>query len=214
MPEPLTLLSDDERLFMQEIEKLAQQRLAPAVAEMDEKEEFRPDLLRSFFELGLMGIEIPTQFGGAGGTFFMALLAIETLSRTDAAAGVIVDVQNTLVNNVFHRWGTSEQQQTFYPRLATEAIGCYCLTEPASGSDAFALQCKADAGRQRITFSMARKSSSPMLAKLRSLLSLPTSISAAATVALLPSSSRRARQVLLSAKKKPSLAFVHLRLTR
>ena len=98
-----------------------------------------------FFELGLMGIEIPTQFGGAGGTFFMALLAIEALSRVDPAAGVIVDVQNTLVNNVFHRWGTAEQQQAFYPRLAAEAIGCYCLTEPASGSDAFALQCKAEA---------------------------------------------------------------------
>lgn len=145
MSEPLTTLSDDEQLFVQEVEKLAQQRLAPAVAEMDEREEFRPELLRSFFELGLMGIEIPTQFGGAGGTFFMALLAIEALSRTDASAGVIVDVQNTLVNNVFHRWGTPEQQQSYYPRLATEAIGCYCLTEPASGSDAFALQCKAEA---------------------------------------------------------------------
>ena len=145
MPEPLTLLSNDEQLFMQEVDKLAQQRLAPAVAAMDEQEEFRADLLRSFFELGLMGIEIPTQFGGAGGTFFMALLAIEALSRVDPAAGVIVDVQNTLVNNVFHRWGTAEQQQAFYPRLAAEAIGCYCLTEPASGSDAFALQCKAAA---------------------------------------------------------------------
>ena len=143
--EPLTVLSDNEQLFRQEVEKLAQQRLAPAVAEMDEQEQFRSDLLRSFFELGLMGIEIPTQFGGAGGTFFMALLAIETLSRTDAAAGVIVDVQNTLVNNIFQRWGTPEQQQTFYPRLATEAIGCYCLTEAASGSDAFALQCRATA---------------------------------------------------------------------
>ena len=145
MVEPLTVLSEDEQLFAQEVEKLARERLAPAVAEMDEQEQFRPDLLRSFFELGLMGIEIPTQFGGAGGSFFMALLAIETLSRTDAAAGVIVDVQNTLVNNVFHRWGTPEQQQSFYPRLATEAIGCYCLTEPASGSDAFALQCRATA---------------------------------------------------------------------
>lgn len=145
MPEPLTQLSDAERLFVQEVDKFAQQRLAPAVAEMDTREEFRPELLRSFFELGLMGIEIPTQFGGAGGTFFMALLAIEALSRTDAAAGVIVDVQNTLVNNVFHRWGTLEQQQSFYPRLATEAIGCYCLTEAESGSDAFALRCSATA---------------------------------------------------------------------
>lgn len=145
MPEPLTQLSDAERLFVQEVERFAQQRLAPAVAEMDAQEEFRPELLRSFFELGLMGIEIPTQFGGAGGTFFMALLAIEALSRTDAAAGVIVDVQNTLVNNVFHRWGTREQQQSFYPRLATEAIGCYCLTEAESGSDAFALRCSATA---------------------------------------------------------------------
>ncbi len=145
MAEPLTVLSDDEQLFRREVTKLAQQRLAPAVAAMDEQEQFRPDLLRSFFELGLMGIEIPTKFGGAGGTFFMALLAIEALSCTDAAAGVIVDVQNTLVNNVFQRWGTPEQQQTFYPRLATEAIGCYCLTEPVSGSDAFALQCRATA---------------------------------------------------------------------
>ena len=145
MTSPVTELATDEKFFRQEVAKLAQQQLAPAVAEMDAREEFRPDLLRSFFELGLMGITIPAQFGGAGGTFFMAVLAIEELSRVDAAAGVIVDVQNTLVNNIFHRWGTAEQQQRFYPRLATETVGCYCLTEPESGSDAFALQCRAQA---------------------------------------------------------------------
>lgn len=145
MTPPVTELSADEKFFRQEVAKLAQQRLAPAVAAMDAREEFRTDLLQSFFELGLMGIAIPTQFGGAGGSFFMAVLAIEELSRVDAAAGVIVDVQNTLVNNIFQRWGTAEQQQRFYPRLATDMVGCYCLTESESGSDAFALQCRAEA---------------------------------------------------------------------
>ena len=144
MAVPLTQLQEDENFFVQEVTKLARQHIAPAVLEMDEQEQFRPDLLQKFFELGLMGIEIPAEHGGAGGSFFMSILAIEALSQVDPAAGVIVDVQNTLVNNVFRKWGTPSQQQTYYPLLARDTVGCYCLTESSSGSDAFALQCKAE----------------------------------------------------------------------
>ena len=125
----LTQLQEDEKFFAQEVTKLARKHVAPAVMEMDEQERFRPDLLQKFFELGLMGIEIPAEHGGAGGSFFMSILAIEALSQVDPAAGVIVDVQNTLVNNVFRKWGTPSQQQAYYPLLARDTIGCYCLTE-------------------------------------------------------------------------------------
>ena len=140
---PLTALSDEETIFQQEIEAFARRDLAPAVMAMDEKEQFNPDLLQEFFRMGLMGIEIPAEYGGAEGSFFMAILAVEALSKVDPSAGVIVDVQNTLVNNVLKHWGTDEQKKRYYPMLAKDAVGCYCLTEESSGSDAFALQCKA-----------------------------------------------------------------------
>ena len=142
---PLTVLSEDEAIFQQEIESFARRNIAPAVMVMDEKELFSSDLLQDFFYMGLMGIEIPDEYGGAEGSFFMAILAVEALSKVDPSAGVIVDVQNTLVNNVLKHWGTDEQKKRFYPRLAKDTVGCYCLTEEASGSDAFALQCKATA---------------------------------------------------------------------
>src|SRR5205814_5152093 len=116
----------------------------PLVKEMDEKGVFDKDLIDQFFQLGMMGIEIPEQYGGGGGTFFEAILAVEELSRVDPSAGVIVDVQNTLVNNALLRWGTEEQKRKYLPRMAAEWCGAYALSEAASGSDAFALQTRAE----------------------------------------------------------------------
>jgi alkylation response protein AidB-like acyl-CoA dehydrogenase len=110
---------------------------------MDEKEYFDPELIKQMFELGLMGIEIPVAHGGSEGSFFMACLAVEELSRVDPSAGVLVDVQNTLVNNIFKKWANDEQKAKYYPQLASSRIGSYCLTEPNSGSDAFAMQARA-----------------------------------------------------------------------
>jgi alkylation response protein AidB-like acyl-CoA dehydrogenase len=111
---------------------------------MDEKGVFDHGLLEQFFQLGLMGIEIPEQFGGAGGKFFDAILAVEELSRADASAGVVVDVQNTLVNNALLRWGNPEQKKRYLPRMVADTVGAYALSEAGSGSDAFALQTRAE----------------------------------------------------------------------
>lgn len=140
---PLTRLSDDERLFQSEVRKFARERIAPHVREMDEKAHFREDLLRELFSLGLMGIEIPEKFGGQEGTFFQAVLAVEELSAVDPAAGVIVDVQNTLVINALLRWASDAQKQQYLPKLAKDTVASYALSEAASGSDAFALQTRA-----------------------------------------------------------------------
>jgi short/branched chain acyl-CoA dehydrogenase len=139
----LTQLNEEDQLFRDTVRKFARQQIAPHVREMDEAGVFRKDLLRQFFELGLMGIEIPEEFGGSGGTFFQCLLAIEELSAVDASAGVIVDVQNTIVNNVFLRYGTDLLKRKYLPRLAKEAVGSYALSEAGSGSDAFALTTQA-----------------------------------------------------------------------
>ncbi len=140
---PLTQLSEDERLFQSEIRKFARERIAPHVREMDEQAHFREDLLRELFALGLMGIEIPERFGGQEGTFFQAVLAVEELSAVDPAAGVIVDVQNTLVINALLRWANDAQKQHYLPRLAKDTVASYALSEAGSGSDAFALQTRA-----------------------------------------------------------------------
>lgn len=141
--QPLTRLTDDEQLFQSEVLKFAQSQIGPRVLEMDEKEQLDPALIPQFFEMGLMGIEVPTEFGGAGGSFFMSILAIEALAKVDPSVSVIVDVQNTLVNNIFLRWGTNEQKKKYLSRLASKDIGSYCLTEPNSGSDAFAMKARA-----------------------------------------------------------------------
>ncbi|HEY6936680.1 MAG TPA: acyl-CoA dehydrogenase, partial [Terriglobales bacterium] len=143
-PAPLTSLTEDEVLFRDNIRQFAEDKVRPLVREMDEKGVFDKDLIRQFFELGLMGIEIPEQYGGGAGTFFEAVLAVEELSRVDASAGVVVDVQNTLVNNALLRWATEEQKKRYLPRMATEWVGAYALSEAGSGSDAFALQTKAE----------------------------------------------------------------------
>jgi butyryl-CoA dehydrogenase/short/branched chain acyl-CoA dehydrogenase len=143
-PAPLTALTEDEVLFRDNIRQFAEEKVRPMVREMDEKGAFDKDLIRQFLELGLMGIEIPEQYGGGAGTFFEAVLAVEEMSRVDASAGVVVDVQNTLVNNALLRWATEEQKKRYLPRMASEWVGAYALSEAGSGSDAFALQTKAE----------------------------------------------------------------------
>jgi butyryl-CoA dehydrogenase/short/branched chain acyl-CoA dehydrogenase len=143
LPAPLTSLTEDEVLFRDNIRQFADEKIRPLVKEMDEKGVFEKDLIHDFFQLGLMGIEIPEQYGGAGGKFFEAILAVEELSRVDASSGVIVDVQNTLVNNALLRWGTEDQKKRFLTRMASEIVGAYALSEAGSGSDAFALQTRA-----------------------------------------------------------------------
>ncbi|MEX1063185.1 MAG: acyl-CoA dehydrogenase [Balneolaceae bacterium] len=144
---PLTQLTEDEQMLKEAAADFAGKSIKPQVLEMDEAARLDPDLIRQFFERGLMGIEIPEKYDGAGGTFFMSILAIEQISRVDASAGVFMDVQNTLVNNAFLRWGSEDIKQRFLPLLANEKVGAYCLSEAGSGSDAFALKttAKADA---------------------------------------------------------------------
>lgn len=143
-PAPLTSLTEDEILFRENVRQFADENVRPLAREMDEKGVFDKGLLDQFFQLGLMGIQIPEQFGGAGGKFFEAILAVEELSRADASAGVVVDVQNTLVNNALLRWGNAEQKKRYLPRMAEGTVGSYALSEAGSGSDAFALQTRAD----------------------------------------------------------------------
>ncbi|RYZ69266.1 MAG: acyl-CoA dehydrogenase, partial [Proteobacteria bacterium] len=140
---PLTRLSDDEKMFQAEVEKLSNQVVKPRVLEMDEAEKMDPEVVKQLFAFGLMGIELPEEFGGSGGSFMMAVLAIEALSKVDPSVGVLCDVQNTLVNNIFLRWATPEQKKKYLPQLAQSKVGSYCLTEPNSGSDAFAMKCRA-----------------------------------------------------------------------
>ncbi len=140
---PLTALQEEERLFQASVRQFARERLAPHVRAMDEEGKFRKDLLHEMFELGLMGIGIPEQYGGQGGTFFQSVLAIEELAKVDPSASVIVDVQNTLISNAIERWATTEQKTRYLSRLATESTGAYALSEPGSGSDAFALTTRA-----------------------------------------------------------------------
>jgi alkylation response protein AidB-like acyl-CoA dehydrogenase len=143
-PAPITSLTEDEILFRDSVRQFADDKVRPLAKEMDEKSIFDKGLLAQFFQLGLMGIEIPEQYGGAGGKFFEAILAVEELSRADASAGVIVDVQNTLVNNALLRWANPEQKKRYLPRMAADTAGAYALSEAGSGSDAFALQTRAE----------------------------------------------------------------------
>jgi butyryl-CoA dehydrogenase/short/branched chain acyl-CoA dehydrogenase len=143
-PQPLVVLTDDENLFRDNVRQFADQALRPKVREMDEKGVFDRGLIDQFFSLGLMGIEVPEQYGGAGGSFFEAILAVEEISRVDASAGVIVDVQNTLVNNALVRWTTEDQKRRYLPKMTSNTVGAYALSEASSGSDAFAMQTRAE----------------------------------------------------------------------
>ena len=139
----LTSLSDEEQMFREAVGDFATSEIAPLVSRMDHAQEIDAGLLPQLFELGLMGIEIPEEFGGAGSNFFTSILVVEELSKTDPSVATLVDVQNTLVNNALSRWGSDELQAHYFPKLASEWIGAYALSEAGSGSDAFALSCRA-----------------------------------------------------------------------
>jgi alkylation response protein AidB-like acyl-CoA dehydrogenase len=141
---PLTLLSEDEQLFRATVRQFAQENIAPLVRTMDEQQHFHSELIPQLFNLGLMGIEIPIEYGGSGGTFFEAILAVEEISAVDPSVGVLIDVQNTLCINALLRWATPEQKKVYLTRLATDTVGAYALSEAGSGSDAFALQMRAE----------------------------------------------------------------------
>ena len=145
LPAPLTQLSSEESLFFSTVRQFAQQTIAPLVRSMDEEQQFASGLIPQLFELGILGIEVSEDLGGAGGTFFDSVLAIQAISQVDPAVAVLVDVHNTLVINAIRRWGTTAQQQQWLPRLATDTPGAYALSEAGSGSDAFALQTRAEA---------------------------------------------------------------------
>jgi len=136
---PLTALSEDERLFRSSVRDFADEQVRPLVSRMDQEGRIDPALIRQFFDLGFMGVDIAEKYGGSGGTFFMAILAVEELSRVDAAASIVVDVQNTLVNNAIARWGTEEVKMRYLPRLCEQKVGAYALSEAGSGSDAFGM---------------------------------------------------------------------------
>ena len=150
---PLTLLSEEEVMFQASVRRFAAERLTPHVRAMDECGIFRNELLKELFELGLMAVDVPEEYGGQGGTFFQTILAIEELAKVDPSASVIVDVQNTLFNNALVRWGNNDQRRRWLPRAAKDAVGSYALSEAGSGSDAFALATRAveDGDAYRLT---------------------------------------------------------------
>src|SRR5262249_33282724 len=133
---PLTVVSEEEQLFRDSCRAFAEQRIRPLVHRMDEEAKLEASIIPELFELGLMGIHVPDNYGGAAGSFFMSVLAVEEISRVDASFGVFVDVQNTLVNNALMRWATEEQKKSYLPRLAKDMVGAYALSEAGSGSDA------------------------------------------------------------------------------
>jgi len=141
----LTQLSEEEAIFAQSVRGFAEQRLRPIAAAMDRENQLRPEVIPWLFEMGLMAIEVPEAHGGAGATFLMSILAIEEIARVDPAVAVVVDVQNTLVVNAIRKWGRREQQERWFRALAGGTVGAYALSEAGSGSDAFALQCRAEA---------------------------------------------------------------------
>lgn len=140
---PLTVLSEEEAMFQGAVRDFAEEQVRPLVHRMEAAGALEPSLIPRFFEMGLMGIEIPDALGGAGGSFFMAALAVEALSEVDAATAILVDVQNTLVNNCLLRWANDEQKARYAPKLASEWVGAYALSEAGSGSDAFGMATRA-----------------------------------------------------------------------
>lgn len=142
-PAPLTALTEEERMFRDAVRQFAEERIAPLSSEMDRDEKLNPELAGELFEMGLMGVEIPEHLGGAGASFFSSVLIVEELARVDPGVATLVDVQNTLVNTAILRYGNEEQHTRFLPRLASDTVGAYCLSEAGAGSDAFALQSKA-----------------------------------------------------------------------
>jgi butyryl-CoA dehydrogenase/short/branched chain acyl-CoA dehydrogenase len=140
---PLTICSEDEEMFRASVREFAEGEIRARVEAMDEHAKMDPAIIRHLFELGLMGIETPEEYGGTGASFFMAIIGVEELSRVDPSVGVLMDVQNTLVNNALIRWGSPEQKKNYLTRLASETLGAYALSEAGSGSDAFAMATRA-----------------------------------------------------------------------
>ena len=142
----LTRLAEDEAIFRDSVYEFADKEVRPLAREMDEHAKMSPALLEKLFAMGLLSVEVPDTYGGAGGTFFHSVLAVESLSRVDPSVGVLVDVQNTLVINAVMRWGSDALKKTYLTKLAASTIGAYCLSEAGSGSDAFALTTRAVVG--------------------------------------------------------------------
>ncbi len=142
--QPLTRLSEDEQMFREAVQQFAKAEVAPHVHRMDAEAKMDPKIISKLFEMGLMGVEVPEALGGADASFFTAILAVEALAEVDPSVSVFVDVQNTLVNNAILRWGTPEQQAKYFPKMSSEWVGSYCLSEATSGSDAFALKTRAE----------------------------------------------------------------------
>lgn len=140
----LTMLSEDEIAFRDAVRSFAEAEIKPLVTHMDEKAEMDANLVKKLFEMGLMSIETPEKFGGAGSSFFMACLAVEELGRVDGSVSVLCDVQNTLTTNAFLAWGTPAQQEKFLTKMASGSVGAYALSESSSGSDAFGLKLRAE----------------------------------------------------------------------
>ena len=143
LPTALTTLTEEEELFRASVREFAEGEVRPRVEQMEHAGKLDPELIKQCFELGLMAIESPEEYGGAGSTIFNAILAIEELARVDASVSVFVDVHNTLVTNAFMRWANEEQKKKYLPQMAERRVGAYALSEAASGSDAFALKTKA-----------------------------------------------------------------------
>mgnify|MGYP001367094518 FL=1 len=139
----LSSLTEQERMFQEAVQDFADAEIAPRVMQMDEAAQIDTSLLPQLFDMGIMGIEIPEEFGGTGADFFTSILIVEALSRVDPSVGTLVDVQNTLVINAMLRWGSDELKAHYLPQLASDTIGAYALSEAGSGSDAFALSCRA-----------------------------------------------------------------------
>ena len=140
----LTLLSDEERMFQSSVLSFAKEQVAPKVESMDREGALDKSLLPALFELGVMGIEVPAEYGGAESSFFTAILAVEAMAVVDPSVSVLIDVQNTLVNNAIVRWANEEQKKRYFPKMTSEWVGSYALSESGSGSDAFALAAKAE----------------------------------------------------------------------
>lgn len=143
-PTPISHMSETETMMADSVSKFAQEVILPKVREMDEAENMDPTIIEQLFEQGLMGIEIPEEFGGSGMNFTAGIVGIEELARVDPSVSVMVDVHNTLVNTAIIKYGTNESKRKWLPRLATDTLGSFCLSEPISGSDAFALKTKAE----------------------------------------------------------------------
>ena len=140
----LTTLTSDEKDFFESVKDFAKNEIGPKSLVMDQNNQLDESLIPKFFEMGLMGIEVPEKYQGSEASFFMAILAVQAMSQVDPAMGVVIDVQNTLVNNAIMRWGSEELKAKYLPQLVTERVGSYCLSENTSGSDAFALKTRAE----------------------------------------------------------------------